>query len=220
MTRNQNAKLNMYRTVLDVCKLNPNAYAGVKAFVDGVKELETNVADILTVEGLKSNVSVVSSTLNKQGTEDSLVVLTMQVANGSYALAFATGNTEWLKQSTTNKSELYRMRGNELLVKAKNISKNARANAEQLADYGITAEILTALDTVIAEFEQVLTKPRDTTVERKVYTESLPKLFSAADSTLYDKLDKLIVLFRNSAPEFFSAYRAARNVVYAVAAAK
>jgi hypothetical protein len=49
--------------------------------------------------------------------------------------------------------------------------------------------------------------------ERKMYTENLRELFVAADSIVYDKLDKLIRLFKTSSPDFFVLYGNARNVV-------
>ncbi len=213
MTNKQNSKLNMYQTVLNTCDTNTSAFADVAAFVNGVAALKTDVAAIREMEELQRNVSVTGVSQSKQSVEDRLVALTMQVANGTYVFAFSTGNEELQKQSSLNKSLLYRAEGNALLSQAKNVSKNARANVEKLEDYGVTSAMLTELDSVIAEFETVLTKPRDTTVERKVYTDSLPKLFAAADSILYDKLDKLVTLFKSSAPEFYSAYKAARNVI-------
>jgi len=39
------------------------------------------------------------------------------------------------------------------------------------------------------------------------------QLFAAADSTLYDELDQLIDLFRDSAPEFFTVYKFSRNII-------
>jgi hypothetical protein len=49
--------------------------------------------------------------------------------------------------------------------------------------------------------------------ERKVYTDNLRELFVTADSIVYDKLDKLIRLFKTSSPDFFALYGNARNVV-------
>jgi hypothetical protein len=41
----------------------------------------------------------------------------------------------------------------------------------------------------------------------------LRTLFVRADSIIYDKLDKLIRLFKTSSPEFFALYGNARNIV-------
>ncbi len=213
MTNLQNAKLNMYQSVLDVCIANEDIYISIKAFEDGVKIFKTNISDIRETKEKQTNVPVAGATQSKQAAEDRLVELTVQVANGTYVYAFEKVNTELKKLSTVNRSELYRAEGNALLSKAKNIMKNAGENAEQLIYYGITDNVLAELETAIAEFELLLTKPRGTIVERKVYTGNLPRLFAAADSTLYDKLDKLIMLFKTSNPDFYSAYKAARNLI-------
>jgi len=54
----------------------------------------------------------------------------------------------------------------------------------------------------------------DTIGERKQKTSNLTQLFAGLDSTFYDKLDKLMVLFKQSQPEFYSEYRTARNIIF------
>jgi hypothetical protein len=54
----------------------------------------------------------------------------------------------------------------------------------------------------------------DTIGERKQKTTNLAQLFAGLDSTLYDRLDKLLVLFKHSAPEFYGEYRTARNIIF------
>jgi hypothetical protein len=213
MKSRDNAKLNMYQSVLKVCEANPTVYVGVKAFADGVVALRTGITNIREVNEMKKNVSVVGVTQNKQVTADILIEKALTVVNATYAYAFADRNTELTKQSSLTKSDFYRARGNELLSMAKNIYKNAQGHIASLADYGITAETLEQLSAAIADFEAILTKPRETTVERKVHTDTLPQLFATVNSILYDRLDKLIVLFRTSAPDFYAAYKSARNVI-------
>jgi hypothetical protein len=38
-------------------------------------------------------------------------------------------------------------------------------------------------------------------------------LFAETDSVLYDRLDKLVTLFKTSAPDFYALYRNARNII-------
>ncbi|MDR1666912.1 MAG: hypothetical protein LBS03_04375, partial [Bacteroidales bacterium] len=65
-----------------------------------------------------------------------------------------------------------------------------------------------------AQCELLLNRPAQTRDERKLHTGSLKQLFATANSTLYDELDQLIDLFRNTAPDFFTLYKSARNVIY------
>jgi hypothetical protein len=59
----------------------------------------------------------------------------------------------------------------------------------------------------------LLNVPSGVIGEHKLYTSNLRELFVAADSIIYDRLDKLIRLFKTSSPDFFNLYSNARNVV-------
>jgi len=54
----------------------------------------------------------------------------------------------------------------------------------------------------------------DTIGERKQKTTNLMQLFASLDSIFYDKLDKLMVLFKQSRPDFYDEYRTARNIIF------
>jgi NADPH-dependent 7-cyano-7-deazaguanine reductase QueF len=56
--------------------------------------------------------------------------------------------------------------------------------------------------------------------ERKLYTSSFRELFVAADSIIYDRLDKFIRLFKTASLEFFTLYSNARNIIVNTAAKK
>ncbi|MDR1673383.1 MAG: hypothetical protein LBS09_08015, partial [Bacteroidales bacterium] len=89
----------------------------------------------------------------------------------------------------------------------------AEARAADLQACGIDEQYLNRLKESIAQCELLLNRPAQTRDERKLYTGSLKQLFATADSTLYDELDQLIDLFRNTAPDFFTLYKSARNVI-------
>ncbi len=213
MTNLQNAKLNMYQSVLELCKTNGKLYAEIQVFAETVKTLEDNIKNIRDTEGMQKNIPITGVTKKKQAAEDHLVELTLQVANATYVFAINTGNTELQKLSTTTRSKLSKMEGNALLSKSKNISENTKKYIAELKNYGINEESITKLNAAIAGFHQLISKPRDTTVERKVYTKKLSQLFTETDSTLYDKMDKLIELLKSSAPDFYDAYKDARNLI-------
>jgi hypothetical protein len=99
------------------------------------------------------------------------------------------------------------------LTLAKIIAAEAAAHNSILNDYGITAADLMELNAAIAQFESFINAPSGVIGERKMYTGNLRELFVDADSIVYDKLDKLIRLFKTSSPEFFTLYSNARNVV-------
>jgi hypothetical protein len=46
-----------------------------------------------------------------------------------------------------------------------------------------------------------------------VYTGNIKQLFAETDSTLYDRLDRLVTLFKTSSPDFYALYKNARNII-------
>jgi hypothetical protein len=127
--------------------------------------------------------------------------------------AFNKADKRLLEKVSVNKSTFYYTHNQTTLTLAKIIADEAGAHKSILKDYGITAADLTELDAAIAQYESLINAPSGVVGERKMHTGNLRELFVDADSIIYDKLDKLIRLFKTSSPEFFTLYSNARNVV-------
>jgi len=52
--------------------------------------------------------------------------------------------------------------------------------------------------------------------EKKQKTTNLAQLFAGLDTTFYDTLDKIMVLFKQSNTEFYEEYKTARNIIFNV----
>jgi hypothetical protein len=107
----------------------------------------------------------------------------------------------------------YNGHDNDALILAKTIAAEASNHAQELLEYGIDGATIKALDEAIAGFGQMINKPMATIGEHKLYTDNLKHLFVETDSILYDRIDKLVVLFKTSSPEFYFLYKTARNVI-------
>jgi uncharacterized protein (UPF0297 family) len=213
MTDRQNAKLNMYHKVLNVLDERKEEYADIPAFVNTVNELKTHVSEIQAVTQQQTETVSKGATKDKSSVIDRLVELSMKVANPIYVYAFNTANNRLLQKVSVNKSMFYHDHDQASLILAKIILAEANTLSETLTDYGISSADITELETVISQLEALINAPSGVIGERKLYTSSLRELFVAADSVVYDKLDKLIGLFKSSKPEFFTLYSNARNVV-------
>ncbi|MGV8091795.1 MAG: hypothetical protein AB2L24_08020 [Mangrovibacterium sp.] len=91
--------------------------------------------------------------------------------------------------------------------------ESKQSQAEALEAYGYDAEKIAAIAAAVTAYRVIITKPMDTIGARKQITTNLKQLFAELDSTLYDKLDKLVVLFKESHPDFYGEYRTARNYI-------
>jgi hypothetical protein len=213
MTDRQEAKFSMYQKVLNVCEEHRQEYADVPAFVNAVNELDQQVTNIQSATQQQTETNPKGATKDKNSAIDSLVELSLKVANPVYVYAFDTQNNSLLQKVNVNKSMFYNIHDRAALTVAKIIADEAKVNRDALRNYGVSDDNIADLDTAIEQLEKLLTAPSGVIGERKMYTGNLKELFAAADSIVYDKLDKLIRLFKTSSPEFFNLYSNARNVV-------
>jgi hypothetical protein len=213
MTDRQNAKLNMYQKVLNVSGEHKKKYAGIPAFVNTVNELEAMVSTIQSVIQQQTGTTSKGVTKDKSYVFDRLVEYSLKIANSFYVYAFDTKNNSLLEKVNVNKSMFYRNHDQTALALAKIIIDEAKVHSVDLNNYGITTADIAELDSVITQFDGIINTPSGVIVKRKSHTSNLRELFVTADSIIYDKLDKLITLFKTSSPEFFTLYGNARNIV-------
>jgi hypothetical protein len=82
-----------------------------------------------------------------------------------------------------------------------------------LADYGITDATQNDLKGVLDRFANKKESTREAVVERKVETLSLPEGIASVRSIFRNEIDKMMMAFRKSHPDFYKAYFAARIIV-------
>ena len=104
-------------------------------------------------------------------------------------------------------------RESEIVARCRDILSAASANIDSLADYGVNQAKLGGLKKKIDAFEQLHTKPRQNIATSSAATKRMPKLFGKADGIIKRRLDKLVVQFKESAPDFYNEYQAARSIV-------
>ncbi|MDR1458742.1 MAG: hypothetical protein LBI60_00785 [Bacteroidales bacterium] len=213
MTDRQNSKLNMYQTTIDTCNEHRNLLIEIPVFDKAFSDFEITINNIRITEQEQEKNARKSASLEKGDYEGKLVNYSIKVANILYVYAFDNKLLSLLTEASVNKSNFYNEEGNKKLSLAKNIFQTANNIAPNLAPYGVTTELLDNLRKAILGYEENIVKPRDATVQQKKHTQSLKLLFATADSLLYDKLDKLIVLFKDSNQDFYNEYISARNII-------
>ena len=72
---------------------------------------------------------------------------------------------------------------------------------------------MTELGTLGTAFDAAQTAPRQAIVDRKKETELLPPLVSNLLTTLRRRLDRQVIAFKTTQPEFYTGYQAARVIV-------
>ena len=103
-------------------------------------------------------------------------------------------NQELHDHLRTSKGALSNMPDTVSLAKAKDMYTRMEAIKRDLADYGITEEILDKCKRLIDAYDAYITRPRDLIVERKGHNQSLSELLRDLRRCVY-KLDSLMSLF-------------------------
>ena len=77
----------------------------------------------------------------------------------------------------------------------------------------VNAGKLSALNKPVANDPTAQSKARNRIESGRAATKQLPGLFRRADSMLKRRLDKMVVQFKTSQPDFFNEYKTARVIV-------
>jgi hypothetical protein len=203
----------MAQRVADTFAKNSGIYAHLIPVRDAVAELKEKISSIREVTTDRISIHIPAVTETKQTAEQEMVDDAMRFSNSLYVIGFTTGNAELTDLSSLSPSLFYKAEDNESLALARRIQRFVQMHAAELYNYGLDDAAINAFGAKIEAFAALIVAPMDATGERKQKTVALHTLFAELDSVLYDKLDKLIVLFKTSHPDFYGEYRTSRNLI-------
>ena len=212
MTGYQKAKLQMAKGLVTFLDENSTIVALVTAFQTALGGLKTKIIGIDDTAEL-SSLSIRGITTEKRNFKSKLCQLTFDLAGMVYAYAVDTGNSTLKQEMKISPSTLKRKTDAELVQMCQAIHDRAAENVNPLKDYGVTADMLTELQTSIDNYAAASPKPRTAIGKRKTRTEIVAQLFRELDEILNDRMDALMGKFRTSHPEFYQTYFNLREVV-------
>jgi len=137
----------------------------------------------------------------------------MRIAGQICSLATKNNDMSLAAQTELTLPQLDKMAADVLEAAGNRISGLATANLAGLADYGITQADITALDGMTGQFHDAKTAPRKAIATRAGQTKTLPPAVKTVISLLRNQLDKEMLMFKKSNPEFYAGYVSARVIV-------
>lgn len=185
-----------------------NAYYTTAA---AVTALPANVAKIHTLAQVQARREGVANA--KAYALEALGDVAFEVGATVHAYAVVAGELALEGRVDFSRSLIVRGRASSVLARTRDILAAATEQLTNLADYGVTQEQLTDFEAKINAFDAAHTKPRQQVTKASVATRSLEVRFRATDTILKQRLDKLVVGFKASAPAFYKNYQAARTIV-------
>lgn len=149
---------------------------------------------------------------NKELLRTNLVKHTLEVCKKVEVYAMVNGNTILAKEVHYTLSELKKARGTSLIDKALIVYSKAMEQADELEKYGVTATMLTALNTSIDGYRALIPTIRIRRMNQKLNNECLKEQFKANDEAL-KMMDLLVELVKDTNPDFYKGYRNIRKVI-------
>jgi hypothetical protein len=210
----QENKLSMGEASLEVLGKNAVLVGTVPALVSAKTELADTILEIrnANLTQLKTTKGKTSSKVKRK---KELASMGQEIASSVQAYASTTGNSDLYMEVNFGRTVIFRKEDEQVQQVCTIILNAGLAHVANLGDYGVTTEKLTVFETMIANWHVASQSPRVAIVERKAATKAIPVLLRKMDRILKDRMDKLMVLFRESEPTFYNTYLEARKVVKA-----
>jgi len=212
MTDKQENKFSMYLASEDILDANNATWAGTPAFVSA----KTLYSDVILRIGKARQVQEKETkgvTEDKAQAREAAITKGITIAAATFAFASVTSNNTLKEQVNYSPSDLRLSRDTILVDRLRVIHNAANDYAADLVDFGVQAADLSDLDTLINKYADQVQNPRTAIGERSTATQELEALFVEGDTVLKEQLDKLIEIFKVSAPNFYNQYKSARVIV-------
>lgn len=152
-------------------------------------------------------------TTDKNAKRDALTAKALFIVNRIRSYATVSSNNELFESVHFTQSSFDKSRDTEIVGIVDSIIAKANANVAALTTYGVTAALITDLQTALLAYSNYIAKPRTVTIQTKNATENLSVLFKEVNDILTKRLDLDIEVFKTSKPDFYSQYQTARVVI-------
>jgi hypothetical protein len=159
-----------------------------------VGRLAANTATIREME----NAQVRSATVAKQEAERAIVDNAIHFSNGLYVIGFTNSEVELVSLSAFGSSLLHKTKDYESLVLVRRAQNLARTYVAELPTYGLNDFTIGTYGICINSFNAPVVVPMSMIGADERKTVVLHSLFATLDSTLYDRLARLMVLCKMS----------------------
>ena len=204
-------KLRMFRVVQAVSNNNAAIIATVPAFSTAISDLG-NV--IVKVENLQS----LHTTDNKGVTQDSnhigeqMIETLLTVSGALHALGVDQGNNTLVEKVNYTRSSFSNFPQSRRVAEGVTVLSEANKVVAELVPAYLSDGIISQLETLLNEYRNAYTRPREVRVSKATVTTSLRDAIREGSGILTNRADRLAFQFKDTYPDFYQAYLKARII--------
>lgn len=207
----QSNKLKRVQTLKGVLDEHEDTWSTLPAFGRAVTDLGTLIPQITGT--VQVQISTPDAAGEKRLARETLGDTAAEVAAAVFSYAEENDDAELSGRVDLSRSDIIKGRDSSVVARCRDIHAAATEHLADLADSGVTAAKLTALKKQTDAFEGLQTKPRQNQAKRSAATRLMPTLLNKADRVVNRRLNKLVVQFKTTAPDFYNAYQTAVSIV-------
>lgn len=211
MNKHESNKVTMYKSVEAVLSQHEDIVNTMPALSEINGKFRSLLKEIIERDYRHATVKQ-GSTAAKNSALDSITATTLTFANALYALGRKTENEQLKAECRTSISELEHKREQDLEQYCRRIGELARNNAEELAPYCITKKQIDSFSKATETFRDLVEQKNQKFTESKATREALDEMFKKMGEMLREDMDRLLEMLRDTHPDFYRQYTAARNI--------
>ena len=205
-------KLVMYRAVQSHLDRNKSMWTSVPAMATTINDFELLLAEIETYRKLTQE-NKTGITQQKAAQQALVIAHAYELSSVLYAMAIKKNDAVLAAKVDFTETDLLKKRDNHLVSTCRNILEFATEHLAELIAYQVTADELIVLKEEINSFAENLTTGRVSVTERKAANEKLKVVFLQVDSLLKKQLDRIVVRYRKTEPDFYTNYQSLRRII-------
>jgi hypothetical protein len=211
MNKNQSNQFRMFLTTQDYLNNHSQVWSAISRVTQYKNDYDELLARIAQkAEEAGQGIGISDRKVKLKG---ALSVKASGLSGMLQAFAHEQDDTDLAEAVATSKSNLVKMRDQDIGAMVKKLTGTAEEHMADLADFGLTTDSLTEILSTLEEFNSLIGKPRNILSQRYVALGTLEELFTETSSLLRDKMDNILLMFRENNPEFYDGYTRARTIV-------
>lgn len=205
-------KLSMYEKVDAFLQTNMTVLTtALPILTTAYTDFKTRLDDILaTIQA--ASVDTTGYTEDKAQKRQDLEQLALKITRALTAYSGVSKNLSLRAKINYNKSDLSKMRDNDLFAHTKVIEDYANQYATDILVYGINTNDIIDLGSKVKDFFEVIQTPKTKIEVRSSYLQQLETQMQEQDTYLKDVIDPLLGVLEYDEPLLFNQYKKGRSI--------
>jgi hypothetical protein len=211
MTTEQKNRLTMFQATHALLAEAPET-GGIAAFAVRFDTFAAKLTQLAALEAQQAD-PLRSQIIIREAALTTMINATLAIAGSILSHADAHGLQSLAPKVRYARGDFDRLRLAERPVLAQHIIDAVKTVLAASAEHGVTAEMVTAAETLIATAAAEVAASRTTVAAKRAATERLAAVFREIGNTLENQIDPLLFPLQQANPGFYARYLAVREIV-------